>query len=122
MKNREEEARVSNDAAAVINDRMMIIQQENEALTKEVMGLQKEIDRLTGAMEVIKDESYQKDFNKVTREILLHEKRIQEEQNKQLINRLQELKNKEEEKLRLNKEQDCEMKNSYTKMIYYYII
>jgi len=73
------------------------------------MGLQKEIDRLIGAMEIIKYESYQKDFNKVTREILLHEKRIQEEQNKQLKNRLKELKDEEEERIRLNEEKYCEM-------------
>ena len=56
------------------------------------------------------EESCHKDHHKVTREILLHEKRIQADQNKQLKNRLKELKNEEEERLHLNKEKDYKMK------------
>ena len=89
---------------------MIKLQQENEALTNKGMSLQKDIYRSTEAMEVIKEESCYQNQHKVTREILLHEKRIQEEQNEQLKNRLKELKNEEEERLQLNEEKDCEMK------------
>ena len=61
-------------------------------------------------IEECQEELYHNDHHKVTREILLHEMRIQEDQNKQLKDRLKELKNEEEEKLYLNEEKDCQMK------------
>ena len=57
-------------------------------------------------------ESCHKDYHKGTREILLHENRIQADQNKQLKSRLEELENEEEERLRLNKEKDCKITNN----------
>ena len=42
-KKREEEARISINEAAVIDDRMRKLQQENKALTKDDMDLQKDI-------------------------------------------------------------------------------
>ena len=81
VKKRDEEAGFSDDKATVVDNRMMKLQQENEALTNKGMSLQKDIYRSTEAMEVIKEESCYQNQHKVTREILLHEKRIQEEQN-----------------------------------------
>ena len=60
-KKREEEASFSNDTAAVIENRMMKLQQENEALMNEVMGLQKEIYRSTETMEAIKEKVQEKE-------------------------------------------------------------
>ena len=60
-KKREEEASFSNDTAAVIENRMMKLQQENEALMNEVMGLQKEIYRLIETMEAIKEKVQKKE-------------------------------------------------------------
>ena len=51
-KKREEEAGFSIDEAAVIDDRIRKPQQENKVLTKDGMDLQKDIYRLSEAMEV----------------------------------------------------------------------
>ena len=54
-KKREGEVGSSKDTAAVIEDRMMKLQQENKVLINEVMDLQKEIYRSTEMMETIKE-------------------------------------------------------------------
>ena len=61
MKKREGEVDSSKDTAAVIEDRMMKLQQENEALMNEVMGLQKEIYKSIEMMEAIKEKVQEKE-------------------------------------------------------------
>ena len=68
--------------------------------------------KVTKDTDECQEESYHEDHHKVTREILLHENRIQVDQNKQLKSRLEELENEEEERLCLNKEKDCKITNN----------